>query len=248
MSTAASAMTSATRCFVRPPRVWRLCRRRPCRAWARTPSPLAFELDDPGRAAGAVDDVVELLKPRFVLPGASLAVQFAAGFAVGIRRRRPASARSAGRRGIAAVEGACPATRRMPSPLRTSGDARNRIRLASELQTAVSNQELLFHYQPQFDLGSGELVGAEALMRWNHGAFGLQPPAPVHRHRRRDRRDPGNRSLGPAHARRACGAGQSRPRRADPLRLQRSVLEFTQRDMVPLSSRCSTRPAAAPNG
>jgi EAL domain-containing protein (putative c-di-GMP-specific phosphodiesterase class I) len=55
-------------------------------------------------------------------------------------------------------------------------DARNRIRLASELQTAVSNQELLFHYQPQFDLNSGQLVGAEALMRWNHGAFGLQPP------------------------------------------------------------------------
>lgn len=56
-------------------------------------------------------------------------------------------------------------------------DARNRIRLASELQTAVQNQELLFHYQPQFDLGSGALVGAEALMRWNHGAFGLQPPS-----------------------------------------------------------------------
>jgi hypothetical protein len=55
-------------------------------------------------------------------------------------------------------------------------DARNRIRLASELQMAVPNQELLFHYQPQLDLSSGEWVGAEVLLRWNHGAFGPQPP------------------------------------------------------------------------
>ena len=41
----------------------------------------------------------------------------------------------------------------------------------------MANQELLFHYQPQVDLGSGELVGAEALLRWDHGAFGVQPPS-----------------------------------------------------------------------
>ena len=136
---------------------------------------LAFELEDSGRAAGVVDDVLELLKPRFVLPGASLAVQFAAGFAVGstggdtLQLVRQA--------GAALQRSKANATHR-PHAFAAADerDARNRIRLASELQTAVSNQELLFHYQPQFDLGSGLLVGAEALMRWNHGAFGLQPP------------------------------------------------------------------------
>lgn len=136
---------------------------------------LAFELLDPARATAAVGDVLALLKPRFVLPGASLAVQFAAGFAVGsggmdslqlVRQAGAALQRSKVKAGHPPQAFAAADER----------DARNRIRLASELQLAVTNQELLFHYQPQIDLASGELVGAEALLRWNHGVFGLQPP------------------------------------------------------------------------
>jgi PAS domain S-box-containing protein len=137
---------------------------------------LAFELDDSGRAGRVVEDVLELLKPRFVLPGASLAVQFAAGFAVGSAGGEPLQLiRQAG----AALQRSKGKPTHPPHAFAASDerDARNRIRLASELQTAVANQELLFHYQPQFDLRSGHLVGAEALMRWNHGAFGLQPPS-----------------------------------------------------------------------
>jgi EAL domain-containing protein (putative c-di-GMP-specific phosphodiesterase class I) len=54
---------------------------------------------------------------------------------------------------------------------------RNRVRLTTEIQHALANGEFLFHYQPKIDLRSGEVVGAEALMRWDHGVFGLQPPA-----------------------------------------------------------------------
>ncbi|RZI74485.1 MAG: EAL domain-containing protein [Pseudomonas sp.] len=136
---------------------------------------LAFELDDPNRAAAAVDDVVELLKPRFVLPGASLAVSFAAGFALGPTGAAPLQlVRQAG----AALQRSKVKPGHPPQAFVAADerDARNRIRLASELQTAVANQELLFYYQPQIDLGSGDLVGAEALLRWNHGAFGLQAP------------------------------------------------------------------------
>jgi PAS domain S-box-containing protein len=136
---------------------------------------LAFEIDDGGRAAGVVDDVLELLRPRFVLPGASVAVQFAAGFAMGPPGGDPLQlVRQAG----AALQRSKTNPAHAPHAFAADDerDARNRIRLASELQTAVTNNELLFHYQPQVDLRTGDLVGAEALLRWNHGAFGLQPP------------------------------------------------------------------------
>ncbi|MGX9965567.1 putative bifunctional diguanylate cyclase/phosphodiesterase, partial [Roseomonas sp. F4] len=137
---------------------------------------LAFELNHEGRAASLVDDVLDLLRPRFVLPGISLAVQFGAGFAVGPARMDPLQiVRQAG----AALQRSKATPSHAPHPFAASDerDARNRIRLANELQTAIPNHELLLHYQPQFDLGSGELVGAEALMRWNHGVFGVQSPA-----------------------------------------------------------------------
>lgn len=137
---------------------------------------LAFELHDPSGAASAVADILELLKPRFVLPGASLAIQFAAGFALGLVG---ADALQLVRQAGAALQRskATPANPAQAFVAADERDARNRIRLASELQMTVANQELLFHYQPQVDLSTGELVGAEALLRWNHGAFGLQPPA-----------------------------------------------------------------------
>lgn len=136
---------------------------------------LAFELGDAGRAESVVSDVMALLRPPFVLPGASIAAQFAAGFSVGFTGADPLQlVRQAG----AALQRskAMPAHPPHPYAEADERDARNRIRLASDLQSAAPNEELLFHYQPQIDLGSGEVVGAEALLRWNHGAFGLQLP------------------------------------------------------------------------
>jgi len=191
---------------------------------------VAFELDDPGRAAEAVDDVLAMLEPRFVLPGVSLAVQFAAGFALGSAGDPLVLVRQAG----AALQRSKAMPGHPPQAFAAADErhSRNRIRLASELQAAVSNQELLFHYQPQFDLNSGKLVGAEALMRWNHGAFGLQPP---------------ERFIGVAEETGAIldiGAWGLRTLAAFAAQVNRgrgtpigfafnvSVLEFTQRDMV----------------
>lgn len=136
---------------------------------------LAFELDDADHAASVVDDVLALLHPRFVLPGASLTAQFAVGFTVGFTGADPLQLiRQAG----AALQRskAMPAHPPHPYAEADERDARNRIRLASDLQVALPNQELLFHYQPQVDLDSGDIIGAEALLRWDHGAFGLQQP------------------------------------------------------------------------
>ena len=51
-----------------------------------------------------------------------------------------------------------------------------RLALAASLRHAQRNGELTLHYQPQIDLASGRLIGAEALLRWNHPQHGQVPP------------------------------------------------------------------------
>ena len=51
-----------------------------------------------------------------------------------------------------------------------------RLALASELRQAIDKDELVLHYQPKIDLGSGQVCGAEALVRWLHPREGLIPP------------------------------------------------------------------------
>jgi len=51
-----------------------------------------------------------------------------------------------------------------------------RLSLMGELQNAIDQNHLSLHFQPQLDIRSGEVVGAEALIRWNHPAYGYIPP------------------------------------------------------------------------
>ncbi|HJV24986.1 MAG TPA: EAL domain-containing protein [Aromatoleum sp.] len=55
-------------------------------------------------------------------------------------------------------------------------DAGERLELLGQLRGAIERQELVLHYQPQIDLQSGRVVGAEALIRWQHPTRGLVPP------------------------------------------------------------------------
>ncbi|RUS43563.1 GGDEF domain-containing phosphodiesterase [Cohnella sp. AR92] len=54
--------------------------------------------------------------------------------------------------------------------------ALRRLQLQHELMKALQNQEFLLHYQPQYELASGRIVGMEALVRWHHPKRGLVPP------------------------------------------------------------------------
>ena len=52
-----------------------------------------------------------------------------------------------------------------------------RMRIESGLRHALGHGELLLHYQPKFAIEGVRIIGAEALVRWQHPERGLIPPA-----------------------------------------------------------------------
>ena len=51
-----------------------------------------------------------------------------------------------------------------------------RVRLEADLRRAIENDELCVYYQPQMDMHTGQIMSAEALIRWNHPERGLVLP------------------------------------------------------------------------
>lgn len=51
------------------------------------------------------------------------------------------------------------------------------LQLSNALRNALGNQELFLVYQPQISFQDGRLIGAEALLRWNHPELGSIPPS-----------------------------------------------------------------------
>ena len=52
-----------------------------------------------------------------------------------------------------------------------------RLQLENALRRAIERQELSLHYQPQASLRDGRVIGAEALLRWQHSQWGAVSPA-----------------------------------------------------------------------
>jgi EAL domain-containing protein (putative c-di-GMP-specific phosphodiesterase class I)/GGDEF domain-containing protein/FixJ family two-component response regulator len=54
--------------------------------------------------------------------------------------------------------------------------SRQRLDLDVALHRALERDEFILHFQPQLDIASGRVVGAEALLRWQRPGHGLVPP------------------------------------------------------------------------
>jgi diguanylate cyclase (GGDEF)-like protein/PAS domain S-box-containing protein len=57
-----------------------------------------------------------------------------------------------------------------------NGLVRKHLLLEASLGRAIGNSEMVLGYQPKVDLRTGRMIGAEALVRWNHPEHGLMGP------------------------------------------------------------------------
>ncbi|OIR03119.1 cyclic di-GMP phosphodiesterase Gmr [mine drainage metagenome] len=58
-----------------------------------------------------------------------------------------------------------------------NAEAVEHLSMRNGLRKALARSEFVLHYQPQIKLASGAVVGAEALIRWQHPELGMIPPA-----------------------------------------------------------------------
>jgi diguanylate cyclase (GGDEF)-like protein/PAS domain S-box-containing protein len=138
---------------------------------------LCEDLRAPGEAIAIADRVLEATsRPLVVEGGAELVLSVSTGIALasdpdhqpdGLLRDADAAmyqAKNDGRaRSVVFVE-----TMRQK--------ARARLDIETELRRALAEQQLRVHYQPIFDLVTQQLMGVEALVRWQHPTRGLVLP------------------------------------------------------------------------
>ena len=137
-------------------------------------------LDAPENARGEpkrlLDGVSQAVDPAFTVQGQDLYITASIGI-VRLRGAQP-NLDAAMRHTHAALAEAKRSGRGRFAVYRDDLEHRSwtRLRLQADLRRAIANDELLLHYQPQYSLSSGVLVGAEALVRWQHPERGLLLP------------------------------------------------------------------------
>ncbi|WP_285764120.1 putative bifunctional diguanylate cyclase/phosphodiesterase [Biformimicrobium ophioploci] len=130
-------------------------------------------------ALAAAESLVEAVNEPLVLVGQSLRI----GASVGIARYpQDATAPSALLRNADTAMYQAKANGRNSIRLfsrELEEHKRDYFRMVSDLQGAMERSEFQLHYQPKLDLQSGEVLGLEALFRWQHESRGNVPPSRV---------------------------------------------------------------------
>ena len=134
----------------------------------------------PDEAAGVARRILETLQAPFRLPMASGSEVFVTA-SIGIAAAQPGQPVTVGEllrdadlaMNMAKADGRSGARLFQPA---MHAHLLDRVELEADLRRAVERGELVLHYQPLVNIGSGTVVGVEALVRWNHPRRGLVPP------------------------------------------------------------------------
>lgn len=131
---------------------------------------------EPGvEPAASVAVLHAMLNRKFVLPGAAIEVRFATGFT--LRKPGDTALTLLRQAGVALHQSkSSPFLEVRQFDRATDDDIKGRRKLTHELQQAIENGDFILHYQPKVELHSGRILGAEALLRWQHPLFGIQMP------------------------------------------------------------------------
>lgn len=137
---------------------------------------LLDELDDPGEAPRIARRIQEGLREPFIVQGRPIPIRASIGISLSdgpngdvdeLLRDADVAMYAAKSRGGARFV--------IYDPIMRAGVAES-LELEMELRRAVGQQQLDVYYQPTIDLATGGIVGAEALLRWNHATRGSIPP------------------------------------------------------------------------
>lgn len=153
---------------------------RPCDTLARMGGDefivLLSEIDDPSRAVRVAERLLAALTTPFVIDDRELFVNATAGISVFPSDGRDAAtllrhADTAMHRAKEQGRGSC----------RLFAEAMNvaafeRLILENSLRRGLERGEFLLYYQPQVSMQTGDITGAEALIRWQHPEMGMVSP------------------------------------------------------------------------
>ena len=134
-----------------------------------------LDADEPADAAAVADKLVTAIRQPFTIGELELRVSASIGIAIypGADGRRDLL-----KDADAAMYHAKEMGRNCYCFFETSmnADAQEQLQLLHDLHLALERHELVVYYQPKFDAASRKLMGAEALVRWQHPTRGLVPP------------------------------------------------------------------------
>jgi diguanylate cyclase (GGDEF)-like protein len=136
---------------------------------------LVTDLPHRGATAEVADRVGAALRRPFHLAGVALELDASIGIAlapdhgtdVATLLQRADVAMDGAKRGGARIE-TYDRSRDPYSP--------ERLQLVAELRRAIEREEFVLHFQPKIAVATGEVTGAEALVRWEHPTRGLLGP------------------------------------------------------------------------
>ena len=127
----------------------------------------------PAELAGHIAGLVRLTESLFLIRGRKVDIHVAIG--VDTDLARPV----ANRIGRALLAADTAASRHQPYMFNTSDNDEEsawELSLMSELDAAIEGGDIWIAYQPQFDLKADSIIGAEALVRWQHPTRGAISP------------------------------------------------------------------------